>query len=67
MKQLEFNFSRDCTPTFKEWLSEVNHEHSKHGEKTYSLEEGKSIYAELVKKDFFNKCSNVWNNRGTSC
>ena len=67
MKQLELNFSRDCTPTFKEWLSEVNHEHSKHGEKTYSLKEGKSIYAELVKKDFFNKCSNVWNNRETSC
>ena len=66
MKQLELNFN-DCTPTFKEWLSEVNYELSKNGEKTYSYKEGKSIYAELVKQDFFNRCSNVWNNRGTSC
>ena len=32
MKQLELDLT-DCTPTFKEWLAETNHEHSMNSEK----------------------------------
>jgi hypothetical protein len=60
-KQLELDFGVDKTPRFSEWLREVNSEHQKHGERLYCVDEGRLVYNELVKRDFFNKQSNYWN------
>ena len=61
-KQFELNFN-DKTPTFTEWLTATNYEHSRNGEKPYSLEKGVEVYKKLVKSDFFNTCENDWNKK----
>ena len=64
-KQLELDLGVDRTPNFSEWLREVNSEHQKHGERLYSVDEGKLVYAELVRRKFFNKQKNYWKPNAT--
>lgn len=62
MKQLELNFN-DNTPSFNEWLRETHSEQRKLGEKPYSVSEGAEVYKQLVKANFFNMQSNIWNEK----
>lgn len=72
-KQLELKFNEKSDtlkklekeiPTFTEWFTAVNVEHSKHGEKPYRVSEGEKVYKKLVKSDFFTMQSNIWNDKG---
>jgi len=60
MKQLELNFN-DNTPTFNDWLTETRAEQKKLGEKPYTVSQGVEVYKKLVKSNFFNMQSNIWN------
>lgn len=62
-KQLELNFENENIPTFMEWFTAVNEEHSKNGEKPYCVSEGVEVYKELIKSNFFTMQSNIWNSK----